>query len=76
MRSSSYAANMNLQRIKMSVSAVWMLLATLLAITLVDMSWTKALMVAGFGLLPPLAILLLWNEPAETMSESINDARR
>jgi hypothetical protein len=67
---------MNLQRIKMSVSAVWMLLATLLAITLVDMSWTKALMVAGFGLLPPLAILLLWNEPAQTMSESINDARR
>jgi len=53
-----------------------MLLATLLAITLVDMSWTKALMVAGFGLLPPLAILLLWNEPAQTMSESINDARR
>jgi hypothetical protein len=27
-------------------------------------------------LLPPLAVLLLWNEPARTMSESINDARR
>jgi len=33
-------------------------------------------MLAGFGLLPPLAILFLWNEPAQTMSESINDARR
>jgi len=60
----------------MWVSAVWVVIATIIAIALVDMSWTKALMVAGFGLLPPLAILLLWNEPAETMSESINDARR
>ena len=69
-------AIMSLQRIKLSVSAAWVLIATVMAIALVDMSWTKALMVAGFGLLPPLAILLLWNEPAQTMSESINDARR
>jgi hypothetical protein len=61
----------------MSVSAVWALIATVIAIALaVDMSWTKGLMLAGFGLLPPLAILLLWNEPAQTLSESINDARR
>ena len=68
---------MSLQLIKMSVSAVWALIATVIAIALaVDMSWTKGLMLAGFGLLPPLAILLLWNEPAQTLSESINDARR
>jgi hypothetical protein len=68
---------MNLQQIKMSVSALWVVIATVIAIALaVDMSWTKGLMLAGFGLLPPLAILLLWNEPAQTMSQSINDARR
>lgn len=68
---------MNLQQIKMSVSALWVVIATVIAIALaVDMSWTKGLMLAGFGLIPPLAILLLWNEPAPTMSESINDARR
>jgi hypothetical protein len=68
---------MNLQLIKMSVSAAWVLIATVIAIALaVDMSWTKGLMLAGFGLLPPLAILLLWNDPAQTISESINDARR
>ncbi len=68
---------MTLQRIKMSVSVAWVLIATVLAIALaVDMSVTKGLMLAGFGLLPPLAILLLWNEPAQTMSESIHDARR
>lgn len=68
---------MSLQVIKMSASAAWVLIATVIAIALaVDMSWTKGLMLAGFGLLPPLAILFLWNEPAQTMSESINDARR
>jgi hypothetical protein len=61
----------------MSASAAWVLIATIAAIALaVDMSWTKGLMLAGFGLLPPLALLLLWNEPAPTMSESINNARR
>lgn len=71
------ATIMNLQQIKMSVSALWIVIATVIAIALaVDMSWTKGLMLAGFGLIPPLAILLLWNEPAPTMSESINDARR
>mgnify|MGYP003577809788 CR=1 FL=1 len=71
------ATIMNLQQIKMSVSALWVVIATVIAIALaVDMSWTKGLMLAGFGLIPPLAILLLWNEPAPTMSESINDARR
>jgi hypothetical protein len=61
----------------MSMSAAWALIATVIVVALaVDMSWIKGLMFAGFGLLPPLAILLLWNEPAQTLSESINDARR
>jgi hypothetical protein len=66
---------MNLHQIKVSVSAMWMFIATVIAIA-VDMSWTKGLMIAGFGMLPPLALLLMWNEPSPTMSESINDARR
>jgi hypothetical protein len=36
----------------------------------------KNSILAVLGLVPPLAILLLWNEPAPTTSESINDARR
>ena len=66
---------MSLQYIKLSVSAVWIFVALVIAIA-VDLSWTRGLMIAGFGLLPPLALLFLWNEPARTMSESINDARR
>jgi hypothetical protein len=68
---------MSLQQIKVSVAAGWVLIATVIAIAMaVDMSWMKGLMVAGFGLLPPLALLLLWNEPAQTMSERIDAARR
>ena len=66
---------MTLQRIKMAGSAVWVLIAMLIAIA-VDMSWTRGVLIASFGLLPPLAVLLLWNEPTQTMSESINNARR
>jgi hypothetical protein len=65
---------MTLQRIKMTVSAVWVLIAMLIAMV-VDMSWTRGLLIASLGLLPPLALLLLWNEPARTMSQSIDDAR-
>lgn len=66
---------MSLQRIKMSVAVVWVCIATVIAIA-IDMTWIRGLLLAGFGLLPPLAILLLWNEPTQTMSESINNARR
>jgi hypothetical protein len=30
----------------------------------------------ALGVLPPLALLLLWNEPAQTMAEAIDEARR
>jgi hypothetical protein len=59
----------------MTVSAVWVLIATVIAIS-VDLSWIRGIALAAFALLPPLALLLLWNEPAQTMSESINEGRR
>jgi len=66
---------MTLQRIKMTVSAIWVLIAVVVAFS-VDLSWTRGIALTAFGLLPPLALLLLWNEPATTMSESINEGRR
>jgi hypothetical protein len=59
----------------MTASAVWVLIATVIAMV-IDLSWIRGIALAGFGLLPPLALLLLWNEPAQTMSESINEGRR
>jgi len=66
---------MPLQRIKMTVAGLWILTALVVGLAF-DRSWTVGLVLAAFGLLPPLAILLLWNEPAQTMSERIRDAKR
>ena len=59
----------------MTVSALWVLTAVVIAIV-ADVSWSRGIALATFGLLPPLAILLLWNDPAQTVTESIREARR
>ena len=66
---------MTLQNIKMIVSGVWMLTALVIVI-IADVSWLAGIAIAALGVLPPLALLLLWNEPAQTMSESIRKAQQ
>lgn len=60
---------------KMTVSTLWALTAIVIAIV-ADLSWSGVIALASFGLLPPLGMLLLWNEPAQTISESIHEARQ
>jgi hypothetical protein len=68
---------MTLQQIKMTLSAVWVLSALVFSAALgAELSQPALLALVAVGLLPPLAILLLWNEPSQTMSESIHQARR
>ena len=71
----SYAWGVTLQNIKMIVSGVWMLTALVIAIV-ADVSWLAGIAIATLGVLPPLALLLWWNEPAQTMSESIRQAQQ
>lgn len=66
---------MQLEHIKMTISGVWVLTALLIAI-IVAPSPMGAILLGSLGLLPPLVMLLMWNHPAQTMSESINEARR
>jgi hypothetical protein len=66
---------MTLQNIKMIISGVWMLTALVIAI-IADVSWLAGMAIAALGVLPPLALLLWWNEPAQTMSESIRKAQQ
>ena len=66
---------MELHTIKKIVAAGWML--TVLAVIIAtSLSGPIQLALAAVGLLPPLALLLWWNEPSQTMSEAINRARR
>jgi hypothetical protein len=66
---------MQLEHIKMTISGVWVLAALVIAIV-VRPSTMGAILLGSLGLLPPLLMLLLWNHPAQTMSESIDEARR
>ena len=66
---------MKLQRIKLTLSVIWIALMLGLAIAL-NLPWKGVIFMAALGLLPPLAVLLLWNDPQQTMSESINEGRR
>lgn len=67
--------DMALQKIKMIVSAAWVL--TILAVAIpADVTWQFQLALAAIGLLPPLALLLWWNDPPQTMSQAIDKARR
>lgn len=65
---------MELQHIKMTVG-LWAVTAVVIAIT-TDLSWTGSIASVAFGLLPLLAIVLLWNDPAHTMRVRIREARR
>lgn len=66
---------MELQRLKMTFCAVWVVTVLAVAIA-VGVSGVGVAAAAAFGLLPPLALLLFWNYPAQTMSQIINKARR
>ena len=59
----------------MIVTASWMLVALAIAVTS-PVTWPRHLAIAALGILPPLALLLWWNEPGQTMTEAIDEVRR
>ena len=65
---------MQLEYIKLGLSLLWVITVGLVA-TAVDMSWSGRMALTGFGILPPLVVVMLWNEPKQTMSESIREPR-
>ena len=66
---------MTLPNIKMTVTAVWVLLTLVVAIGS-GAAWPFQLGILAIGLVPALALLLFWNDPAQTMAESIDEVRR
>ena len=66
---------MEIQNIKMVAAGLWVLTALIVAIA-ADVTWPIKLGIAVVGVLPPLGVLLWGSEPAQTMSESIDEARR
>ena len=68
--------DMSLQSIKVTLGAGWALSTLLIGIAFGATSPGSLAALAAFGILPPLAMLLLWNDPPQTMSESIREGRR
>ena len=67
---------MNLQNIKVVSGAVWALAvggAGLLAGVSSSSNW---LALAGLAIVPPLVMMRFWNQPDETMSQSIQGVLR
>ena len=67
---------MQLQQIKKACGVAWVLAAAIVGLVAGVRSTGGLLVLAALGLLPPIALLFLWNEPPETMSESIRGGRR
>lgn len=67
---------MQLERIKWVLSAAWMMAAVILGLFVRDLKWHIWAIFVAVAVLPPVALLLWWTDPAPTLSETINDARR
>ena len=67
---------MKSQHVKLMLAAVWMVLAVVIVAALGYLrSPSDVLLLAALALAPPAAMWFWWNDPAETMSESIHAAR-
>jgi hypothetical protein len=71
-----YTFDMQLQTMKMTIAAVWVALAVTAGLVIgvtTLLGWT---VLAGVSILPPLVMAWWWSDPRQTLSESINEARR
>ena len=67
---------MQLERIKWIVAGAWVMAAVILALVVSDLNWQMWAAFIALAVIPPLAMLFWWTDPAETMSETISEARR
>lgn len=70
-----YRRWMELQHIKSASAVGWTLAVGLVGFAGGVTAPGSLIVLAALGLLPPLALLLLWNHPSPTMSESIQQGR-
>jgi hypothetical protein len=65
------------QQVKLALAAVWMLLTVvIIAASGYLRSPSDVLMLAALAVAPPAAMWFWWNDPVQTLSQSIQAARR
>jgi hypothetical protein len=68
--------NMELEHTKRAIAAAWIVVAGVAGFVANITSVTAWIVLAALGFGPPLIMLLLWRNPPQTISESIQEARR
>jgi hypothetical protein len=71
-----YSDNVTLENMKTTIAVAWTLSVCVVALIANATSASSWTVFVALGVLPPLALLRLWNAPAQAMSESISPARR
>ena len=67
---------MQLQDYKSTFAGGWVLTACLAGFVVGVTSISGWFILAALAVVPPLVMLRFWRDPPETLSESINEARR
>ena len=67
---------MELQYYKIAVAAAWVLVMSTIGVIVGVTSAPALAAYAVFTLLPPAVMLRVWIDPPQTLSETINQARR
>ena len=67
---------MQLVSIKLILAMLWVLAAFIIGIAENVDSFLGWAVLTGVAIVPPLVMMWRWNDPRQTMSESIQEARR
>ncbi|MGE0451399.1 MAG: hypothetical protein AB7Q29_17640 [Vicinamibacterales bacterium] len=67
---------MQLISLKVALATVWVSAVLVVGLTGNRHSLSSWAVLAGVALLPPIVMMWRWNLPGQTMSESIQEARR
>lgn len=67
---------MQLLSIKAALAAGWVLVVFVSGVVAHPNSVASWTVLAGFAVIPPLVMMWWWNDPPQSMSESIQKARR
>jgi hypothetical protein len=67
---------MQFQHYRVALAAVWALAVSTLGLVVGVTSMAPLAILAGLAVLPPILMLTLWRDPVQSMSESIQEARR
>jgi hypothetical protein len=67
---------MQLLSIKRVIAIVWVSATVIIGIAANVGSFSSWAVLTGIAVVPPLVMMWRWNDPDQTMSESIQEARR